>query len=134
MPRPFIVYETWIDPNKTILFHGRTGRGRSFFNYTVQNSEIQTRFEDYKSLVEFLAVRNHAIAAVFVSMFTKLLIEPNIQLIENPNVLIQPRSIDILLGNIIGAIGGWIRYHQRIHFFTKKQMKKTKIVLTHYKH
>ncbi|SJN45679.1 hypothetical protein FM107_13880 [Sphingobacterium sp. JB170] len=67
-------------------------------------------------------------------MFTKLLIEPNIQLIENPNVLIQPRSIDILLGNIIGAIGGWIRYHQRIHFFTKKQMKKTKIVLTHYKH
>lgn len=84
-------------------------------------------------IVEFLVVRNYAIAAVFISMLTVLLVEPNIHLIENPNVLIQTRFIDILLGSIIGAIGGWMLYHQRIHFFTKKQMKKTKLVLTHYK-
>lgn len=50
-PRSINVYRTWIEPDKTILFHGRTSGRRSVFNYTVQNSEIQTRFEEYKFLM-----------------------------------------------------------------------------------
>ncbi|NQD70937.1 redoxin domain-containing protein [Sphingobacterium shayense] len=52
VPRPTDVYHLWIEPDKTILFHGRSGERRALFNYRVQNSEIQRRFEEYKALME----------------------------------------------------------------------------------
>lgn len=83
-------------------------------------------------LIEFLVVRNYAIAAVFITTLTILLAEPNVSLLENPNHLIQSRFFDILIGSIIGAIGGWILYHEKVHFFTKKHIKKSSLVIKKY--
>jgi uncharacterized membrane protein YccC len=67
-------------------------------------------------------------------MLTIFLAEPNMSLMGNPNHLITIRFFDILIGSIIGAIGGWILYHEQIYFFTKKQLLKTKVILKRYKH
>lgn len=84
-------------------------------------------------IVEFLVVRNYGIAVVFITMLTIFLAEPNMSLIGEPDHLILTRFFDILIGSSIGAIGGWMLYHQQIHFFTKSQIKKTRIYLRRYK-
>lgn len=80
-------------------------------------------------IVEFLVVRNYGIAVIFITMLTIFLAEPNISLIGEPDQLITTRFFDILIGSSIGAIGGWMLYHEQIHFFTKKQIKKTEVFL-----
>lgn len=80
-------------------------------------------------IVEFLVVRNYGIAVVFISMLTIFLAEPNISLIGDADQLISTRFFDILIGSSIGAFGGWMLYNEQIHFFTKKQIKKTKVLL-----
>lgn len=84
-------------------------------------------------IIEFLVVRNYGIAAIFITMLTIFLAEPNASLVREPDHLMTARFFDILTGSLIGAIGGWLLYHERIHFFTKKQMKKTRVILKKYK-
>lgn len=86
-----------------------------------------------QTIVEFLVVRNYGIAVVFISMLTIFLAEPNMSLLGEPDHLITIRFFDILIGSIIGAIGGWMLYHERIHFFTKRQLLRTKIMIKRYK-
>jgi len=80
-------------------------------------------------IIEFLIVRNYALAVIFISMLTIFLAEPNISLLQDPSSLIEARLIDTLIGSAIGALGGWLLYHQRIHFFTKKHVKKSQVIL-----
>lgn len=96
------------------------------FNITVLGIAISILF--LQTIVEFLVVRNYGIAVVFISMLTIFLAEPNMSLIGEPNHLIATRFFDILIGSLIGAIGGWMLYHERIHFFAKKQIRKTKVI------
>lgn len=84
-------------------------------------------------IIEFLVVRNYGITVVFISMLTIFLAEPNISLMGQPDHLIVTRFFDILIGSIIGAFGGWMLYHEQIHFFTKKQLLKTKVIIKRYK-
>ena len=80
-------------------------------------------------IIEFLVVRNYALAAIFFSMLTIFLAEPNISLLGHSEELIKARLVDTFIGSAIGAVGGWLLYHQQIHFFTKKQMKKSEVIL-----
>src|SRR5690606_33150681 len=86
-----------------------------------------------QTTVEFLIVRNYAIAAMFITTLTILLAEPNISLLETPDNLMITRFFDILIGSAIGAIGGWFLYNEKIHYFTKKQVRKTKVAFRKYK-
>lgn len=80
-------------------------------------------------IVEFLVVRNYGLAAVFITMLTIFLAEPNIALTEHSNLLIKARLIDTLIGSTIGALGGWMLYHEKIHFYTKRQIRITKTIV-----
>ncbi len=80
-------------------------------------------------LIEFLVVRNYTVAAVFITTLTIFLAEPTANLAMDPDHLIAARFFDILTGSLIGGIGGWLLYHEQIHFFAKKQLKKTRIIL-----
>ncbi|MFT3749954.1 MAG: FUSC family protein [Agriterribacter sp.] len=87
-----------------------------------------------QTIVEFLVVRNYTLAAVFITMLTIFLTETNISLTEQTGHLIRTRFLDTLIGSAIGAIGGWMLYHEQVHFYTKKQVKKTKVILNRMKH
>lgn len=84
-------------------------------------------------IVEYLVVRNYGLAAVFISMLTIFLAEPNISLTHHGNSLIEARLLDTLIGSVIGAIGGWLLYHERLHFFTKKHLIRAKIAMRNLK-
>lgn len=85
-------------------------------------------------IVEFLVVRNYGIAVVFISMLAIFLVETNMNLMGNSTRLIVIRFFDILIGSIIGAASGWLLHHEGIHFFTKRQLLKTKVIMKKYRH
>lgn len=75
-------------------------------------------------IVEFLVVRNYAIAVVFITILTIFLAETGRQLSENTEQIFLARMFDILIGSIIGMIGGWMLFHEKVHYHTTAQLKK----------
>lgn len=80
-------------------------------------------------IIEFLIVRNYAVTMIFISMLTIFIAKPSSQLIFNAENLIQARLIDTIVGSAIGALGGWMLYHEKIHLYTKKQFRKSQVIL-----
>ncbi|MFM6929972.1 MAG: FUSC family protein, partial [Bdellovibrio sp.] len=70
-------------------------------------------------VIEMLIVRHYALAVVFITPMTILLTEAGNPLIHNPEVLVPIRFWNIALGSLIGAIGGWVIYNERIRFIAK---------------
>ncbi|MCU7549675.1 FUSC family protein [Chitinophagaceae bacterium LB-8] len=81
-------------------------------------------------IVEFLVVRNYGIAVIFITILTIFLAESGNALTINPTALITARFLDILTGSIIGAIGGWILYNERVHYIATRQIRKTQIAIS----
>lgn len=86
-----------------------------------------------QTIVEFLVVRNYTFATIFITMLTIFLAEPNVNLLTDTNELISARFFDILAGSIIGALGGWMLYHERIQYFSRKQLRRTRIMVNRYR-
>lgn len=80
-------------------------------------------------IVEFLVVRNYALAVIFITVLTIFLAESGGDLSQNTNQVFFARFIDIIIGSVIGTIGGWILFHEKIHFQTTKRLKKSKVFL-----
>ena len=78
-------------------------------------------------IVEFLVVRNYGIAVIFITVLTIFLAETGTSLTQNPTHLIQARFIDILVGSIIGGIGGWILFNEKLQFLATRQFRIAKI-------
>jgi uncharacterized membrane protein YccC len=74
-------------------------------------------------------VRNYGIAIIFISILTIFLAESGNRLTTDPTGLISARFFDILTGSIIGAMGGWVLYNERIHYNAKRQVRKAKVAL-----
>jgi Fusaric acid resistance protein-like len=82
-----------------------------------------------QTIVEFLVVRNYGIAVIFITVLTILLAESGTALTVNPNTLIYARFFDILTGSMVGAVGGWLLYHEKLHYLATRQIRKTRIVI-----
>lgn len=80
-------------------------------------------------IVEFLVVRNYGIAVIFITMLSIFLAESGNTLTTDPTLLIKTRFFDIVLGSIIGAIGGWMLYNQRLQYMATRQLRKTKVIM-----
>lgn len=83
-----------------------------------------------QTVVEWLVVRNYGIAVIFITILTIFLAESGASLTANPTELITARLLDIFLGSLIGAFGGWMLYNERLQDVATRQMRKTKIALT----
>jgi len=70
-------------------------------------------------------VRNYGIAVVFITILTIFLAESGV-VQANPNALFMARFLDILVGSLIGALGGWILYNEQIHYLAKNQIRRAK--------
>lgn len=65
-------------------------------------------------IVEILVVRQYAVAVIFITALTIFLAEGSHDMSLNVDQSIYVRFFDIFLGCIIGAIGGWILYNNKI--------------------
>lgn len=77
-------------------------------------------------IVEFLVVRNYGIAVVFITILTIFLAESGGQLTQNTETVFLARMLDILIGSVIGIIGGWTLYHEKMHHQIINQLKLLK--------
>lgn len=75
-------------------------------------------------IVEFLIVRNYTIAVIFITILTIFLAESGNELSHNTNEVFLARLVYILIISAIGIVGGWILYHEKVHFYAKLQINK----------
>lgn len=80
-------------------------------------------------IIEMLIVRHYALAVIFITPMTILLAEAANPLIQDPNLLIFTRFIEISIGSLIGALGGWFIHNKKIHFYASMKIRKAKIAL-----
>ncbi|MEK6493571.1 FUSC family protein [Myroides odoratimimus] len=80
-------------------------------------------------IIEMFISRNYAVAVIFITALTVLLAEAGNPIITTPNVLIQARFIDIVIGSIIGGIGGWFLHHEYLRKQTRDSLRTTRLQL-----
>ncbi|MGV3585719.1 MAG: FUSC family protein [Adhaeribacter sp.] len=83
-----------------------------------------------QAVVEMLVVRNYGIAVIFITILTIFLAESGETLTANPNTMIRARFLDILTGSIIGALGGWLLYNEKLHYIATRQLRQTHLAIT----
>lgn len=63
---------------------------------------------------ELFVARNYALALIFITPMALLLAEAASGLTLNESAIITTRLYDITLGSIVGAVGGYLLYHQQL--------------------
>jgi len=80
-------------------------------------------------IVEMLIVRHYGLAVIFITPLTLLLAEAGRAMTADPGALISARFIDIVLGSLIGALGGWVLYHRELHLRTTRELRKARVAV-----
>ena len=75
-------------------------------------------------LIEVLIVRHYAIAAIFITPMTILLVEASTLGHASPNVLIQARFFDTVLGCLVGLAGGICLHSPRFRTIVGAQIRR----------
>lgn len=78
-------------------------------------------------IIESTVTRNYALAVVFITPLTILLAEAANPLAQSPTELITSRLIDVLIGSLIGALGGWFVYHEKTRHYVVKKIRITRL-------
>ena len=75
-----------------------------------------------QTVVEWLVVRHYGLAMVFITVLTIFLAESgNTALRAQPGPLMQARFLNIVLGSALGALGGWVLFHERLRGVSGEQ-------------
>lgn len=74
-------------------------------------------------LAQYFVPRNYALGLVFITPMALLLAEATIANF-NADTLIITRFADIALGSAVGALGGYLLYHQKLRAQTTAQLRK----------
>jgi uncharacterized membrane protein YccC len=80
-------------------------------------------------LVEVLIVKNYALAIIFITPMTILLSEIGSSFTANTEIIVSARFLDIAIGSILGALGGWFIYNQRFKHKATQQLRKTSVMM-----
>lgn len=78
-------------------------------------------------IVEFLVVRNYALAVIFITILTIFLSESGKELTQHTNEVFFARILDIIVGSVMGSIGGWVLFHRKVHAYTTTQLRKSTV-------
>lgn len=75
-------------------------------------------------IVELLIARHYALAVVFLTPMGILLAETGSSESLKPDELLTARLLEILIGSLLGCIGGWFLYNEKIRNGTISSLKK----------
>ncbi|WP_299823858.1 FUSC family protein [uncultured Pontibacter sp.] len=78
-------------------------------------------------IIEMLVVRHYGLAVIFITPMTIFIAEAGSAMTADPNKLVYARFLDIVLGSLIGAGGGWLLHHQQLRQKAQRQLRKTRI-------
>lgn len=74
-------------------------------------------------IIEFFVVRNYTIAVIFITILTIFLAESS-GISQDTTQVFLARLVDILIGSVIGMIGGWALYYEKLHHYARLHGKK----------
>lgn len=77
-------------------------------------------------IIEMLVVRHYGLAVIFITPLTFFLAELGSNFNLNSDRLISARLVDIIVGSLIGALGGWLLHNRRLHRTAIWQLYKRK--------
>ncbi len=80
-------------------------------------------------IIEMLIVRQYALAVIFITPMTILLAEAANPIFNTPTTLITLRFLEISIGSLLGAIGGWILHKEKIRYSTVRELNRIRISL-----
>ena len=60
---------------------------------------------------------------------TILLAEIGSSFTANTEIIVSARFLDITIGSVIGALGGWVIYNQQFKHKATQQLRKTRVML-----
>lgn len=80
-------------------------------------------------IIESTITRNYTLAVFFITPMTILLLEVGSQIAQNPTELISSRLIDVLIGSVIGAIGGWFVHNEKLRYRAVRRIRLTNIAI-----
>ncbi len=82
-------------------------------------------------IIEILIVKNYFFAVLFITPMTILLSEAGSTIAITPDILVIARLKDVLIGSLLGAIGGWIIYNERLRYRVVRRIRITRRTLKH---
>lgn len=65
-------------------------------------------------IIEMLVVRHYALAVIFITPLTFFLAEIGSGFSLDTDLLIAARLLDIIIGSLIGAFGGWVLHNRQL--------------------
>lgn len=74
-------------------------------------------------IIEMLVVRHYALAVIFITPLTILLAETANPTSDQINTLISLRFWDISIGSVLGAIGGWVLYREKVRHSGMRRLR-----------
>lgn len=80
-------------------------------------------------IIESTITRNYTLAVIFITPMTILLLEAASPIAQNPTELITSRLVDVLIGSLIGAIGGWFVYNEKLRYEAVRRIRITKLAI-----
>lgn len=80
-------------------------------------------------IIEMLITRQYVLAVIFITPMTILMAEAASPMMQTPNELIQLRLIEIVIGSILGAIGGWFLYKEKIRYHAIRGLQKISLTV-----
>ncbi|PAC32361.1 FUSC family protein [Flectobacillus sp. BAB-3569] len=79
-------------------------------------------------IIETLIVRNYVLAVIFITPMTIFLTQVANPYFNNTDLLFTFRLLDIVLGSLLGALGGWLLFHNQFKYQTAKQIQRVKLL------
>jgi len=80
-------------------------------------------------IIEATVTRNYALAVFFITPLTILLFEAASPIAQNPTELITTRLIDVMIGSLIGAVGGWLMHSEKLRYQAVRRIRIAKIAM-----
>jgi hypothetical protein len=80
-------------------------------------------------IIESIVIKNYTLAVFFITPMTILLFEAANPIAQSPTELISSRLIDVMVGSLLGIIGGWFVYHEKLRNQVVKKIRLTRVVI-----
>ncbi|MCW1360824.1 FUSC family protein [Campylobacter sp. US33a] len=68
-------------------------------------------------MTEYVVFKNYALAMVFITPYVTYLVESATSMSYDADLITKARFIDVALGSILGLLGGYVMYNQKLRIY-----------------